>query len=262
MAEQNTQGQKSPRQAVAKLLGDLKRKALVVCTGSEIGFSHWLLGLQRLQKEEGFRFDLYLSESATQVLDLRALKETVHFDQVWPGCNDQPPEVVAAPYPTIIVPAMTINTAAKIAGCMADTPAARVIFTSLLQGKNVIVAVDGCCPDHEARQAKGCRIAEPLKAQLRSNIKRMGDYGAVITTAKAVAQKTLEVVDGGSSSPKAVTEPGAAASEIQERQGRVVDCDDVAALPAGSGLQVSRNHQITRQAAEAARNSGVLLMKE
>ena len=46
---------------------------------------------------------------------------------------------------------------------MADTPASAVILDGLMRGKNVVVNIDGCCPDHAERLKRGFHMAEPLK---------------------------------------------------------------------------------------------------
>lgn len=252
---------------VSEKLLELQKKALVVCTGSTMGFSNWLVSLQQLQ-QAGFQFDLYLSQSAVQIVDVATLRGAVQFGKVWSGDSEQPPELVAAPYPTIIVPAMTVNTAAKIAGCTADTPAARVVFNSMMRGKNVIIAIDGCCPDNEARAAKGYKIPEPLKAQLRANMARMREFGAALTTAEKLASKTLRVIGAGSApreeaqAPCVAAASKAAAPGAQRLEQRIIGRKDVANLPAGTVLRVPRECQITQLAADIARTRGVTLVRE
>ena len=58
---------------------------------------------------------------------------------------------------------------------LADTPAAAVILDGLMRGKNVIVATDGCCPDHAERARRGFRMAEPLKQTLRTHLEALRD---------------------------------------------------------------------------------------
>ena len=179
-------GEEVARRVSAKLIA-LQKKALVVCTASTMGFSQWIVGLQQLE-QEGFTFDLYLSENAAKILQVSAIRSAVSFGKVWLGETEQPPEAIAAPYYTILVPAMTVNTAAKVANSFCDNPASRLILNSMMKGKNVIIAVDGCCPDNEERAAKGYRMTEPLKAQLRQNLVRLQEFGAVLTAARQVSQ--------------------------------------------------------------------------
>lgn len=257
---------------VSEKLLEMQKKALVVCTGSTMGFSQWLVSLQQLQ-QAGFCFDLYLSQNAVQILDLTVLKSAVKFGTIWTGDSEQPPEVVAAPYPTILVPAMTVNTAAKIAACTADTPAARVIFNSMMRGKNVVVVTDGCCPDHEARVAKGYHIPEPLKVQLRNNLVKLQEYGATLTSAEKLCSKTLKVIGESvvplqpasqsvKSSTSATPRSTVASATIVDITRRIIGRQDVAMLPSGSVLRVPRGCQITQMAMDTARAKGVTVVRE
>ena len=246
------------RRVSAKLIA-LQKKALVVCTGSTMGFNEWLVSLQQLE-QEGFTFDLYLSYSAAQILKVSTIRSAVHFGKVWLGESEQPPEIVAAPYYTILVPAMTVNTTAKIANCISDTNASRIISNSMMKGKNVVIAVDGCCPDNEERAAKGYRMTEPLKAQLRQNLVRLQEYGAVLTTASKLSSKTLRVIGAVDTAPspapcavlnQAKAEPPKAApvqASAFQSEKKVLGRQDVVQLPEGCVLRVSRGCQITQLA--------------
>ncbi len=253
-------------QRVSQKLIELQKKALVVCTGSTMGFPLWMVGLQQLQ-QAGFQFDLYLSQSAAQILNVGAIQAGLNIGKVYLGSSDEPPEKVAMPYPTILVPAMTINTAAKIASCTADTPAARVIFNSMLRGKNVVVAVDGCCPDNSERAAKGYRMTPAVKEQLRANLERMRDFGAVLTTAEAMASKTLRLIGAGGEDhrpPAACTREKAPAApgEVRYTGGRIVGRGAVAGLSAGAVLRIPKGCQVTQLARDTAAVRGVTLVME
>ena len=258
------------RRVSAKLIA-LQKKALVVCTGSTMGFNEWLVSLQQLE-QEGFTFDLYLSYSAAQILKVSTIRSAVSFGKVWLGESEQPPEILAAPYYTILVPAMTVNTAAKLANCISDTNASRIISNSMMKGKNVIVAVDGCCPDNEERAIKGYRMTEPLKAQLRQNLVRMQEFGAVLTTAAKISSKTLQVI--GATDAAVPPAPCAALSQTKPEPPRqaapsaartdrkVLGRGDVIQLPEGSVLRVPRSCQITQLARDIIQVRRIQVVRE
>ena len=262
------------RRVSAKLVA-LQKKALVVCTGSTMGFNEWLVSLQQLE-QEGFTFDLFLSPSAAQILKVSTIRSAVSFGKVWLGESEQPPEILAAPYYTILVPAMTVNTSAKIASCISDTDASRIIFNSMMKGKNVIIAVDGCCPDNEERAIKGYRMTEPLKAKLRQNLVNLQEYGAVLTTASKISSKTLQVIGAAdiavpsapcaalsqtkSEPPKAAPVPSAPAGFRVDR--KVLGRGDVIQLPEGSVLRVPRNCQVTQLARDIIQVRRIELIRE
>lgn len=262
-------GEEVARRVSAKLIA-LQKKALVVCTASTMGYSQWLVGLQQLE-QEGFTFDLYLSENAAQILQVSAIRSAVSFGKVWLGESELPPEAIAAPYYTILVPAMTVNTAAKIANGFSDTPASRLIMNSMMKGKNVIIAVDGCCPDNEERAAKGYRMTEPLKAQLRQNLVRMKEFGAVLTTAGKLSSKTMRVI--GASDAVVPTAPCACLNETKAapKQAapaavkvarKVLGRQDVIQLPEGSVLRIPVGCQITQLAMDIIRVRRIQVVRE
>lgn len=250
---------------VAEKLRQLQKKALVVCTGSALSYSVWQSELRVLARQ-GFALDLYLSESACQILDTDGLCAAVPFGRVWKGRLEEAPEKLAASYPTILVPALTVNTAAKLAACISDTPATRMISNSLMRGKNVVVSVDGCCPDNPARAAMGYRMTEGLKAQLHHHLVQLQSYGAVLTTAERFSGRVLETVQGGHAQPEALPErksapPAAAPGAFRVEKG-VLGRGDVSALPAGCTLRVRRNCQITQLAAEVLQVRRIQVVRE
>ena len=259
-------GEEVARRVSAKLIA-LQKKALVVCTASTMGFSQWIVGLQQLE-QEGFTFDLYLSENAAKILQVSAIRSAVSFGKVWLGETELPPEAIAAPYYTILVPAMTVNTAAKVANSFCDNPASRLILNSMMKGKNVIIAVDGCCPDNEERAAKGYRMTEPLKAQLRQNLVRLQEFGAVLTTAGKIANKTLRVIGASVANvPTATcgcadlkkTKAAPAAAKVTRK---VVGRQDVVNLSAGSVLKIPAGSQVTQLAMDIIRVNRIQLVRE
>ena len=105
------------QRVVEKLLARQKQ-ALVVYTGSNIGEAAALEAMGRL-RGEGFTFRVLLSRGASGLLDVERLRSVLEPEKLWV----ETPEALTARYDTILVPAMTVHTAAHVAACMADTPA-------------------------------------------------------------------------------------------------------------------------------------------
>ena len=169
---------------------------------------------------------------------------------------DRAPELLAAPYYTVIVPALTVNTAAKIAACIADTPAARIISNSMMRGKNVVIARDGCCPENAERAAKGYNMTPALKAKLSANLETLRDFGAALCGCDTLAFKTIKLIE-----PQSPTAPRARAADFSSSK-RVIGRREVVSLPAGSLLRVSKNALVTQLAYDAAYQRGVRIEKE
>ena len=139
---------------------------------------------------------------------------------------------------------------------------------SQLKGKNVIIAVDGCCPDNEERAAKGYRMTEPLKVQLRQNLVKLQEFGAVLTTAGKIANKTLRVIGAAEATvPTATcgctdlkkTKAAPAAAKVTRK---VVGRQDVVNLPAGSVLKIPAGSQVTQLAMDIIRVNRIQLVRE
>ena len=161
---------------VVRKLIDRQKKALVIVTGAAIGVPTALEKLKEL-RGEGFTYHVLMTRSAMYVTGEEAVRAALAPEQLWVESADAPPEKVAAGFDTILVPALTVNTAAHLAGCMSDTPAAAMILSGLLKGKNVVIAVDGACPDHPKRKELGYHMAPALRDALHDNLVKLQSYG-------------------------------------------------------------------------------------
>ena len=68
------------------------------------------------------------------------------------------------------MPALTINTAAKVANCISDNLLTNMISRAMATGKPIVAAVDGCCPDNEVRAKIGFKVTDAYKMRMRSNL--------------------------------------------------------------------------------------------
>ena len=248
------------QRVVEKLLARQKQ-ALVVYTGSNIGEAAALEAMSRL-RGEGFTFRVLLSRGASGLLDVERLRSVLEPEKLWVETPEETPEALTARYDTILVPAMTVHTAAHVAACMADTPASAVILDGLM------VNIDGCCPDPAERLKRGFHMTEPLKQALRNNLETLRSFGARLTTSGGLYDKTLWAVGG----PQTRTAALAARQEAEFRkpegparvrlEGRVLSGRHVQGCPPHSTLWVPRETLITQLAADEARRRDICIRKE
>ena len=201
---------------VEKLL-ERQKQALVVYTGSNMGIEAGLKCLRTLRQEEGFTYRVLLTRSAAGMLDAAAIREALEPEEMWTETPGDSPEVLTARYDTILVPALTVNTAAHVAGCMADTPAAAIILDGLMRGKNVVAAVDGCCPDNPERIRRGFHMTEALKKKLRENKNALREFGAVLTTSDRLGEAALKAVTSFAAKPALQKTKGQAGEGVNRR---------------------------------------------
>lgn len=167
-----------------------KKRALVVFTGANIGIDEALACIYALRKE-GFTFQVLFSEAAEQMLDMTKIRAAFAPEEMPVGLNQQVPSALAMAYETILVPTLTIRSVAHLASGATDTHAQAVIFAGLMRGKTVIAAVDGCCPDNPLRAKRGYTPNEALKQKLRDNMSQFKSFGATLTTADRLFDKTM-----------------------------------------------------------------------
>ena len=64
---------------------------------------------------EGFTFRVLLSRGASGLLDVERLRSVLEPEKLWVETPEETPEALTARYDTILVPAMTVHTAAHVA---------------------------------------------------------------------------------------------------------------------------------------------------
>lgn len=251
------------QRVVEKLLARMKQ-ALVVYTGSDIGQDAALASMKRL-KAEGFTFRVLFSRSAAKLLDVERIRSELEPEELWIETPEETPEALTARYDTIIVPAATVRTAAHVSACMADTPAAAVILDGLMRGKNVILNLDGCCPENKERARRGFRMTEPLKETLSKNLETLRAYGARLTTSDRLYESTMRTFRAGVSAGKKEerkSAPGPVTTGQIRLNCHVVSGQQLASCPSNSVVLVERNALITQLAADDARRRGISIRKE
>ncbi|QHI71245.1 flavoprotein [Aminipila terrae] len=239
------------------------KKALVVFTGSLMNFDEAMKNLKKL-REDGLIFEVFLSESAGYLLDLSKIQENLQPVEIYQS-SQKLPEQLAKDFETVIVPTMTINTAAKLACCIADTPASRLISSAMMREKNVIIGIDGCCPDNKERVAKGYKMTESLKAQLRDYMKKIASYGAYLTTLEnlydSTKRKVLHLGPGGGTFIENKGDAGENAGCMVLSK-KVIGNVDILLNAGCRVIKVNRDALVTTLAEETARGKKIQLIRE
>ena len=256
---------------VVQKLVERQKRALVVVTGAAIGVPTALEELKRL-RGEGFTYHVLMTRSAMYVTGEQAVRAALDPEELWVESADQPPELVAAQFDTILVPALTVNTAAHLAGCMSDSPAGAMILSGLLKGKNVVIAVDGACPDHPRRAELGYHMTRPMRDALHENLEKLRAYGARLTPADGMAEAVRKAVYSFLP-PQAAAKPNPPArGEKPAAQGggvirpamtgRVLGVKAVNTAPRGGVILAPKGTIVTQLAQDVARKKGVVIQIE
>lgn len=237
-----------------------RRTALLLFTGTDLGLEPALAGLEALRRD-GWVFTAVLSPRAEGLVPaarLRALgdvavpADAAALDRLLDGSG------------LVVVPTLTVTTAAKVAGVLRDSLASYLLARALETGKGVIAAVDGCCPDNPQRAARGFQVADSYKARLRANLEALRGYGVRLTTADALAGKLAATLAGTVAVQPAgpAAQPVAAAPTISAppRTARIFSRSD-AALCAGPEIRLPAGVLVTPAAADLLRTRNIRLIQ-
>ena len=262
---------------VVQKLVERQKRALVVFTGSDMGIKPALECLKEL-RGEGFTYKVLMTRSAAAILGTQGIQEQLKPEELWVEVPGQSPEALSTRYDTVLVPTLTVNTAAHVANCMADTPAAALILDALMKGKNVVVSVDGACPDNPERARRGFRMTGPMKDALRGNLEKIQAFGGQMTNSEHLCKTALKAVHSflpvqAASKPaapvKAPASGGVSVSVPQEGQvirpamtGRILSVKAVNTAPRGAVIVVPKGTIVTALASDEARRLGITIRVE
>lgn len=250
---------------VVRKLADLQKKALVVFTGSNMGVEPALEGLREL-RGEGFTYKVLMTRSAAAILGAEAVRAALEPEELWVEAPGESPEALTTKYHTVLVPTLTVNTAAHVAHCMADTPAAAIILDGLMKGKNVVMAVDGACPDNPERARRGFRMAPAMKDALRGNLEKLQGYGGRMVNSDGLykaAMKAIHSFLGAKPAAKAQSCAAQGGSVIRPAMtGKILSVKAVNTAPRGAVIAVPKGTIVTALASDEARRRGVAIQIE
>ena len=186
-------------QAIVELLADRvvdrlrsrRNVALALFTGAEQGIREAVSSLQGW-RDVGWTIRAVFSETARRVLSPDSLGEfgsglsSGEF-----GASGEMGEMgeraLLDGCGVLLVPTLSINSAAKVAAGIRDSLPSRLMAHALERGVPVIAASDGCCPDDPQRIAQGFFVAEAYKAQLRCTLEALQSYGMKLVRAEMLA---------------------------------------------------------------------------
>ncbi|MBK1664607.1 hypothetical protein CKO38_11310 [Rhodospirillum rubrum] len=255
-----------------------QKTALVLFTGTDLGLDKALAALRALREADWtLRFVLStqarrlitsdrLGDFAAQVVDTEVDADA---DALLNGCA------------RVLVPTLSVTTAAKVAGAISDSLASRLLTRALERGLPILGAFDGCCPDNPARLDQGFLVNDAYKARLRANLAALRDYGIGLVpagrlaapllggTPTAVLGGTPTAVLGGTPAaliPQAAPAAPAVASVVTaspvgtEGGKRIFSRSD-AVLWRESELRLGRNVLVTPLALEELRSRNITLIQ-
>lgn len=257
-------------QVVVKYI-EASKTATVIFTGALIGYKDAVESLNTL-KAQGWKLTVVMSKAAKEVIGEDRIKNDVDPDAIYVEGAPVNSRQLVNDSQFVIIPALTINTAAKIANCIADNLVTNMVLYAMTSGKPIIAAVDGACPDNKVREKIGFKVTKAFKDRMRGNLIAMLEYGIILTTDKSLAEKTDEVFaksfDFKLPEQEEEKEPDCGCVAKMERSTsikldkKVIGRVDIAKNASYQTIIVASDALVTGLAADEAYNRGITIVKE
>jgi hypothetical protein len=177
------------------------KKAVVLFSGALIGYQDAVPALNELKKD-GWKLTAVLSKAAGQVLTEERIKNDIDPEAIFVEGAPVNGRQIIDDNQFVIIPELTINTAAKVANCISDNLLTNMISRAMATGKPIVAAIDGCCPDNAVRAKIGFKVTDAYKARMRRNLEDLQDYGIVLTVNANLCHKVNKVYNSSFDFPK------------------------------------------------------------
>ncbi|ATW27980.1 flavoprotein [Candidatus Formimonas warabiya] len=241
--------EKIVQEVLKKLQPGGGKKILALFCGGTIGSKEGRAELKKLMGE-GYDCQVALSPAAERVLGLDWVRSELGDVPVFTEAAGKNPGAILKETDILLVPVLTFNSAAKVAGGICDTLVTNLIMQGLFLGKPVIAARNACDLQNPVRVKLGMTRANQRYQDLFSaHLKCLEEYGINLAAAE----------DLGAAVKGEKKENRCPSGEIKKEayfHGRVLSATDVA-LWTGQVLCVEKNTLITPAARDLASDRGI-----
>lgn len=168
---------------VVKRLMNQPKKALVAFTGGSIGFLEGIKEIKRLI-EKGWQVKVLLSKSAESVLTRENVKTQLGIEDIYLESQVANESSLYDDVDLLIIPVLTLNTAAKVALCINDSMIPSITSHMIMQGRPIIAAKDACDLNNPTRLALGMnKTPAAYKRRTEEYLSQLEDYGIKLINA-------------------------------------------------------------------------------
>ena len=216
---------------------DACKKAAVLFSGALIGYADAVRSLQELKKD-GWKLTVVMSKAAGEVLTEERIKNDIGPEAIYVEGAPINGRQIIDDNQFVLVPALTINTAAKVANCISDNLLTNMISRAMATGKPVVAAVDGCCPDNAVRAKLGFKVTDAYKARMRSNLEALQSYGIHLTVDSNLFNKVNKVYTASFDFPS--PDSDAKPVQVKAEQAAQPSCSDSAAAEEVSSVKLDK----------------------
>lgn len=171
------------------------QKVTAVFTGGKVDFEKSFAQLKNLDQKFNIEWRLIFSKSAEDILDCEKIAEELDADIV--DSKNLLGSVKESDL--IIIPVLTMNSAAKLASHILDSYLLYYIFKSLIMGVPVIAAKNAADLNGNSWRAKGLDgLSESILADNQKHLQKLSDYGIKVVDAQEIGKSAATIFDNKS----------------------------------------------------------------
>lgn len=184
---------------VLERLKKLPKRALVIFTGGTIGFHESIEQLKKLQ-EDGWKFKILLSKSAENIYTKELIKNLLGLEAIEIDGEMDAKEIkdYCSDIDKVILPVLTMNTAAKISLGIADNLVTNIVARSLMKNIPIVAVENACDPLEEERILIGMGKGPTAYVNMMKNhLNKLDSYGIKLIHANKLYDVAVENIKQG-----------------------------------------------------------------
>jgi len=235
---------------------------LVAFCGATVGLTEAVVQVRGLILD-GYRIRTAFSDNAQNLIGPWIEEQLLGFPFVrrlagldWYSTLD---EAIA-----LVVPALSLNTAAKVCALIGDTLPSTLMLHGLAAGKPVLVAVNGADPDNRHWKKSGPGPAPAFRQAANRRLQTLKDYGCRLTDVNRLRSEINRILPASMPQVPDSIQGGAQPAAVQgvmDVAQRVVTAAYIRqARDRSLSLRLAPGAIVTPLAQEAARSAGVKLI--
>lgn len=179
---------------VVEKIINISKRGLILFTGATIGYSQSIESINKL-KRDGWEFDVVMSKSAQEVITVDSVKKAIGVSNIITNENGSVIKELLQRNNVIVIPTLTINSAAKIANCISDTLVTNIVSKALISGKPIVASINGCCPDNkERREIYGDNLSDFHKKRLSNNLEILRSYNIKLSSSEKLYKNVNKIL--------------------------------------------------------------------
>lgn len=179
---------------VVEKIINISKRGLILFTGATIGYSQSIESINKL-KRDGWEFDVVMSKSAQEVITVDLVKKAIGISNIITNEDGSVIKELLQRNNVIVIPTLTINSAAKIANCISDTLVTNIVSKALMSGKPIVASINGCCPDNkERREIYGDNLSDFHKKRLSNNLEILKSYNIKLSSSENLYKNVNKIL--------------------------------------------------------------------